>query len=765
MYLNDLMSAEESSSTESYEFGGETYYFNIDKFAEYDKKIKYFTNEGINVTAILLISAEGFTPSGKTDGGGENGGETEKNEDSGSLVPLRPVEYLIHPNALAYVQGGGVKPYYYGVNSTDERGVKYFEALMSFIADRYVRSDEGFGRIYNIILGTDIGRAMYNNCGKTDIVSYVKDYLRALRICDTAVRSRFGGSRVYVPFDNWFTAKSQGEGDFTFTNKEVIDELCKYSEKEGNFIWNVAWKAYNADTLSPECWSEIVPLNDDYSTPVITMKNIKVLCDYINLEKKDYLPNDELRKVLLSGQGFSSGDNSKESRDLQAAAFVYAYLKVKYMPDITAFIYHGHVDNKNEIGSFGLWTNAPDTDNAPGETKKIYDVFKYMDTNREAEKIEFAKSILGIEDFAEIAPRYSNDSEPALILFEVTGETVKKENSLNKTNIGLFNDSKLSGFIGTSNISKMGRVKYSNPDSEKFDGSNMLFAGFAAPVKGDFGGIYKIYTSEDSALNLKDEKYVGVKLRIDTSIDMPEEQKIQLILIMESEPQQQNSGTAGETTNAPGNYTAQNISNVSAPKTISVFEGLANISPNKDEIIYFDISSWNDKADIKKIKLLVNPYANYSGYLNNPDSINAASEDTGEINDISEINALADVTGKYDFYLYVQSIVYAHNSRMSGFQTFLTVVFVIVFLLAAAYAALYVRARLIKKKRRELRELQRRRRARAAASRRNMQGLPGRYNNNNNNGNNMMNNQIQRPPPRRDGNNNGNNNNNNNRKK
>ena len=734
LFINEFISSGESPDPETYDYGGEKYYFNKEKIYEFDRKVKYLTNEGINVTAVLLISAKDFTPSGRTvqNGGnadGENSGEPEESGLPESLIPVSPLEYMIHPNALANIQDGGVHPYYYGINTTDERGVKYFEAFMSFIADRYFREDGKFGRIYNIILGTDIGRTMYNNCGKIDIVSYVKDYLRALRICDTAIRSRFGGSRVYVPFDNWFAAKSQNDGDFTFINKELIDLLCEYSEKEGNFIWNVAWRAYNAKLHLPECWLETEPVSD-YSTQVITMKNINVLCDYINLEKKDFLPGGELRKVMLSDQGFSSVDNSKENKELQAAAFVYAYLKIRYMPDITAFIYRGHVDHTKETGLFGLWTNAPDSDNEPGEPKKIYDVFKYMDTNREAEKIEFAKALLGIEDFTEIVPRYSKDAEPAVILKEVTGETLKSKPTA--TNIGLFNDARLSGFIGTSNISKMSRVKYNNPDSDNFHDKNMLFAGFSSPVKGDFGGIYKIYTDEDSVLNLKDEKYVGVRLRIDTAIDMPEDQKIQLLLIMESEPQTQ-SAADGE-----ANATALN-----APKTISVFEGLANISPNRDEIIYFDISSWSDKTDIKKIKLLVNPYANYLNYTEYSDlSDSESSEDTDN----------ADSFDNFDFNLYVLSIVSAHNSRMSAFQTFLTVLVIIIGVMSAGYLALYIRARIIKKKRREMRELQRKReRARAAASRSN-RGIPGQNNRNLNQFSRPQRPPNNRIPPRHGGN-------------
>ncbi|MCL2774098.1 MAG: DUF5722 domain-containing protein [Oscillospiraceae bacterium] len=731
MTVNDFMSPGPTANTETYVFNGENFYFNIDKISDYDKKIKYFTNEGINVTAVIIISADGYLQSlqanqpNQPNGSSGNDANPDSNSDAGA--PVNPVEALIHPNALASLQNNNnsIKPYYCGVNSTNEDGFKYFAALMSFIADRYVKpEDSGYGRIYNIILGDQIDRStMYNYCGQIDIVQYVKDYLRALRICDTAIRSRFGGSRVYVPFDNWFASKPDGDNDYI--SKEIIDLLCDYSQKEGNFIWDVAFHAYNANISSPQCWLETSPTNG-YETPIITMKNIQVLCDYLNLEKKDYLPNGETRKVMLSDQGFSSVDNSKENMDLQAAAFVYAYLKAKYIPDITAFIYHGQVDSTNESGKFGLWTNEPDTVNDPGVKKKIYDVFKYMDTNREAEQIAFAKPILGIKDFTEIVPLYSENTEPAVVLKEVAGKSLKP-NSMTNSNIGRFSKTDLSGFIGSANISDLSlTTQYSNPDS-KWNGYNMLFAGFIAPKKGDFGGILKIYADTDPIENLKGEKYVGVNLRIDTDISLPPDQKIQLILTLEGDAGDSGAfGTSASETSTGTIVSA--LSSASPAKTLDIYEGMININPNEDTTVYFDISQWDGRVNIKKIKLLVNPYSNSSVQnIYSTSNADAAAQDSTDpsgsgIADISSLNS-SDSTGKnYDFKLYVYSIVSSHNSKASFIQAFLTGIVVIVCLLAAAYAALYIRARVLRERHRRERELLRKRRARAAAQGRLTQG-------------------------------------------
>ena len=72
IFLNDFMAAENGPNTVMYKYENKEYYFNIDKISEYDKKIKYFTNEGINVTAVLLIYARGYTPGGTPRASGGN---------------------------------------------------------------------------------------------------------------------------------------------------------------------------------------------------------------------------------------------------------------------------------------------------------------------------------------------------------------------------------------------------------------------------------------------------------------------------------------------------------------------------------------------------------------------------------------------------------------------------------------------------------------------------------------------------------------------
>ena len=721
MFLNEFMSFEETPNTEVYFYEGESFYFNMNKIAEYDKLIKSFTNDGIKVTAILLLGADRELRETSINVVSEAESSVDSSEADGSAaendspLPASPAQYLIHPNALELPETDTI-PMFYGINTATEEGVKYFSALMSFIADRYIREDGGGGRIYNIILGDEIGNsAKYNNCGQIGFSEYIRDYLRALRICDTAARSRFGGSRVYVPLNNSFASRPAGESGYN--NKDVIDALCEYSVTEGNFNWNIAFHAYNNDRANPEIWNETEPL-DSYDTPVITLKNINILCDYINIEKKEYLPDGERRKIMLAEQGFSSGESvsTEEKMNMQAAAFVYAYIKVRDLPDITALIYHRHVDAEEDVYLYGLWTKFTDNSNEPRKKKKIYDVFKYMDTNKETEQIEFAKALIGIESFGDISARYSSEREAAVNIHEVAVTTVKSR--LSSTQIGRFNTADLKGFIGTSNVAFLNIVKYSG-ESERFgNNQNSLLIGFNRTSQGNYGGIVKSYVS-DEVLDLSDKRYIGMNIRIDTTAKNIE--TVPLLLILEGEFVDNAAEKKEKDTPTSSNssvITSGVIQTVETEtdetvKSIGIFEGAANITPNEDVVVYFDLKDFKESGKINKIKLLINPYYSQSSESSNIEFINAHETDAaakdGDGSGDEEISESSEVA-KYDFNFYVYSIFSSSPAKMSLLRVLLTIAIILVAIVVLGYAALVIRARVITNRRRKRRMEQRRRR-------------------------------------------------------
>ena len=718
IFMNEFMSFEENSNTEIYFYEGESFYFNINKISEYDRLIKNFTNDGIKVTAILLLGAERELRESRGSHIGDENDEEDGERDN-LPSPTSPAHYFIHPNALENpLTDPNAPTLFYGINTVTETGIKYFSALMSFIADRYIREDTGYGRIYNIILGDEIGRsARANNCGQLGLEQYIRDYLIALRICDIAARSRFGGSRVYIPLDNRFASRPSGESGYN--NKAIIDLLYELSEAEGNFPWNIAFHAYNYDRSISEIWRESEP-TDDYSTPVITLKNINILCDYLNIEKEASLPDGERKKVMLAEQGFSSGEaaSTEEKMNAQAAAYVYAYIKIRDLPDITAFIYHRHVDSDSEPYSYGLWTRFADSVNEPRRKKKIYDVFKYMETNKEAEHIEFAKDIIGIESFNEISADYSNEREPPVNLLEVAVTSVKSR--LSNINISRFNRADLNGFIGTSNTAFMNIVKYSGESRIFGRNQNSLLIGFNRTAQGDYGGILKSYSSAEP-LDISESRYIGMTVRIDTDIENIE--TVPLLLILEGEfVNTANEGNVRST--QPQNdssvitsgvvQTAAALDTDETSKSIGIFEGAANIPPNEDVTVYFELKDFKESGKINKIKLLINPYYSHSGVQSSASGFlnTAANRDTDTDraeNDDDKISDSSEVA-QYDFNLYVYNIVRASPSSMSVIRVILTIIIILIVIVLGGFGALVIRARIITYQRRKKRAEQRRRR-------------------------------------------------------
>lgn len=117
------------------------------------------------------------------------------------------------------------------------------------------------------------------------------------------------------------------------------------------------------------------------------------------MQQSDYLYDNKPRKIILSEQGFNSHETD-ESEQLQAAAYCLAYEKIRRIPAIDAFILHAHVDNRDEFGlNLGIWARDKESEirNKASRKKPIYNVFKYIDTDKRDEMISYAKSIIGEE--------------------------------------------------------------------------------------------------------------------------------------------------------------------------------------------------------------------------------------------------------------------------------------------------------------------------------------------------------------------------------
>ena len=360
----------------AYDYNGTTYYFNEDLIASYDKMISSFSAKGIVVTAILL-----------------NGWNPDKPE-------------LVMPGVTRQDDA-----FYYGFNVSTKEGYEATRALCSFMAERYSGSNYDYGRVSNWIVGNEINNNKnWNYVGPMELSEYTKLFEQDFRVAYTAIKSHSKNARVYFSTDyEWKKTNTS----LQYAAKDFIDLFNAGIRAEGNIDWGLAYHPYPYPMVEPEFWDDDQTgmVNDTENSPVVNFKNLHVLTDYF--QKPELLTADgRVRHIILSEEGFTSQSASRGPvYDIQAAAFAYAYYLVDSNPYIDAFILNRQVDSITEVNTscaFGLWTvdmSRPDKVIAV-MPKNIYEVFKYIDTNKSLKYTEFAKEIIGIESWSEVIPNF-----------------------------------------------------------------------------------------------------------------------------------------------------------------------------------------------------------------------------------------------------------------------------------------------------------------------------------------------------------------------
>lgn len=367
----------------NYTYEGETYHFDSNVIAAYDRMISAYSNKSMNVTAVLLNR--------KTDKAPE----------------------LIAPGTKDV---SGIN--YYNFNAGTEKGFKYLAAIASFLASRYNGRNADIGQIHNWIVGNEINNQHWNYVGSMSLDAYAIEYERGFRVLYNAIRSQQSETRVYFSIDNnW----NQGNDDkLIYTAKATLDAVASVISKHGNIDWGLAYHAYPVPSVEPEFWDDYKTglVTDNVSTTkVINFANLSLLTDYMQQDRlRDRSGN--VRHIILSEAGFSSQSPTRgKVWKEQAAAYAYAYYIADSNPYIDAFILTRQVDSPSETASslaLGIWTteDKEGTMPRPYTPKYIWDVFKHIDDYKTSLKYtEFAKEIIGISRWSEVIPnfRYGRD--------------------------------------------------------------------------------------------------------------------------------------------------------------------------------------------------------------------------------------------------------------------------------------------------------------------------------------------------------------------
>jgi hypothetical protein len=353
----------------AWEFAGKTWYFNRDTIERYDKTMRFCREHDIQPSLIILITW------------GNSG------------VP----KLLNHPEA----DRAGHYPM---PNLTSRAGAEAYGAMLSFLGARYGNPNGPYGRALNWIMHNEIDAGwVWTNMGQQPILRFMDTYIRSMRYCHLLARQYDPGSRTYVSLTHHWTLPFDKNPLRGYTSRALLETLTDYSKAEGDFEWGVAIHPYPESLYESATWND-TKIDFSFNTPLLTPKNLEVMDAYMEIPSMLYRGNT-VRSLMFSEQGFNTRDYSEAQQRQQAAAYVYLWHKLRNMRNIDSFQNHGWFDHAGEGGLLLGLRTLRTKENPWGTKKKAWHIYRAIDTPEEAEATDFAKEIIGIEDFSEIPYR------------------------------------------------------------------------------------------------------------------------------------------------------------------------------------------------------------------------------------------------------------------------------------------------------------------------------------------------------------------------
>lgn len=358
---------------------GETFYFNAQFIRSQDGFISGYTQNGINVTLVLISWVQSLTNS--------------------------------YPQALRY-NTNNTDRQTMAFNTSNPLGRKYFIAALEFIAKRY--SDKSTAFVDQIVVGNEIDYT-YDWClimpeqdsnGKwqrADFNVFMEEYARGLRLANLAVKKYNAGTKVLVSFThNWAenSLVSYGYGADrndvrrynSYAPKAMFDWLIKQEGARGDYNWGLSVHPYPIGTTSSNpCRTDIDPsvlgsaahpINGNADTsPWITVANLELYQQYLERPVNQY--KGETRTVSITEASICnqnkdkvSAEEYKQSTLEQAASAAMMYYRAACIPCINMVAYFEYHD-QNTGGQYNLGLTEVD-----GTEKPILNVWKYVDTNK-----------------------------------------------------------------------------------------------------------------------------------------------------------------------------------------------------------------------------------------------------------------------------------------------------------------------------------------------------------------------------------------------
>ena len=540
--VNEFLLAENRQDAISYKFNNNNYYVDNTALTILDHTIKSYSDAGIQVFLNIKLSPR-----------------TDSMPDK--------LRCLYYDDASEFAKS-------YAFNTQNQDCIVYLQGFLKFIAERYTKADREFGFAGSFIFGYEVNsNRSTGSMGMRTLDAYLNSYTTAFRIADTAMRSAYSNGRVYVSLANNFTRRTKSDDviadpqlDYAGrTFLEAFNTKLKYS---GNIPWHLAINIYPSQRANSDIWRDEAAL-DDSETQFITMKNIEVLCNFLSQE--DFLYNSKTRSILISEFAVVSGIAEVNSSG-QAASIGYSFYKAQTYQMIDAIIYNAHVDKASDTHKYGLWTSKEDGIDTPSTKKTSYNVFKFMDTAKSLESMEFALSLIGIKTWDQVIPNFKEANIIKRNPYDIIPVTSNDISGGNKKKVMYdFADNDLSDFFISDNAS------YLDLRTDPISGNLALYGRLKSNYLGDYMGIS---VSADKPYNFKGVNYITVRMKA----EVPEGVNSVSVMI-------------------------RLYDNGNAVNGNAVYEGMSQIAPGEWQDVTFKTSAiTSDFSEIDIIKVWIKPY-------------------------------------------------------------------------------------------------------------------------------------------------------------
>ena len=362
-----FMSLTPSDDAIPFDYNGRTYYADRKAIEGFDKTLQYTAARDVIVNAIVLIAPE----------------RSFADKAAGRLFE--------HPD----FDPAGI---YTMPNMTTLESLNLYAAAIDFLAERYSRPDKKYGRVHHWIAHNEVDAGwVWTNAGIKTPLRFMDIYIKSMRLLYYTARKYSPHPEVFITLTHYWQSR---HNEYCYPSAQLLELLVDYTQAEGDFKWGVAHHPYPQSLFEPKSW-----LDDqatfDYDTPQITFKNLEVLDAWIKQPRALYQGKIK-RTVFLSEQNPNSKDYSEEALREQAAGMAYAMKKLEACDGIDAYQMHGWFDQRAEGGLRIGVRRFMDDETDPGGRKPAWFVFPAFGTDREDEVFEFAKDIIGIDDWDQV---------------------------------------------------------------------------------------------------------------------------------------------------------------------------------------------------------------------------------------------------------------------------------------------------------------------------------------------------------------------------